>query len=241
MTIDNITSVRLPSSARHGDNFADQFAENSDTIRSFISDASFPCVGAKSALNKGRVRLGNFGRLGDPGEAGKLCDALSAYSDEFPAPGTAPVTFVAVFEGEVMKEQDFERQLWQQLQAMHDVDTARGLGWDPMVSNDPNHEEFSFSSGGRAFFVVGLHPRASRLARRAPLPCLVFNFHDQFELLKASGKYQGMQQAIRARELTLQGSINPVLARFGESSEARQYSGRAVEESWQCPFRTRSS
>ena len=241
MTIDNITSVRLASSARQGRTFADRSAENTDTIRAFISEASFSCVGAKSALNKGRMRFGNFGRLGDPGEAGKLCDALSAFSDEFPAPGTAPVSFVALFESEDTKEQDFERQLWQQLQAMHDVDSARGLGWDPMVSDDPNHEEFSFSCGGRAFFVVGLHPRASRLARRAPLPCLVFNFHDQFEQLKASGKYQSMQQAIRARELTLQGSINPVLSRFGESSEARQYSGRAVEDGWQCPFRTRSN
>ncbi len=40
----------------------------------------------------------------------------------------------------------------------------------------------------RAFFVVGLHPGASRLARRTPMPCLVFNLHEQFEQLKASGK-----------------------------------------------------
>ena len=37
--------------------------------------------------------------------------------------------------------------------------------------------------------------------------------------------------------MALQGSINPVLARFGEASEARQYSGRAVLDTWACPFK----
>jgi len=31
-----------------------------------------------------------------------------------------------------------------------------------------------------------------------------------------------------------------VLARYGEASEARQYSGRAVNDDWVCPFRQRS-
>ena len=35
----------------------------------------------------------------------------------------------------------------------------------------------------------------------------------------------------------LSGSINPMLARHGESSEARQYSGRVVDEDWKCPLK----
>ncbi|MNR56963.1 YqcI/YcgG family protein [compost metagenome] len=50
-----------------------------------------------------------------------------------------------------------------------------------------------------------------------------------------------MQDAIRTRDIALQGSINPVLARFGEASEARQYSGRAVEADWQCPFHSKAA
>jgi FPC/CPF motif-containing protein YcgG len=46
-----------------------------------------------------------------------------------------------------------------------------------------------------------------------------------------------MQETIRARDLELQGSINPMLSDFGVDSEARQYSGRAVEENWQAPFK----
>jgi FPC/CPF motif-containing protein YcgG len=207
-----------------------------DLVQTFIADKGFPCVGAKSALNKGRMRFGDFGRLGERATAHALVDALEAYSAEFPQPGTAPVSFVASFEDTEATEMEFEALLWKQLQAMHEVDRSRGNSWDARVSADPSREDFSFSVAGRAFFVVGLHPNASRLARRTPVPCLVFNFHEQFETLKASGKYQLMQQAIRARDIALQGSVNPVLARFGESSEARQYSGRAVEQNWKCPF-----
>ena len=39
------------------------------------------------------------------------------------------------------------------------------------------------------------------------------------------------------RDEALTGSRNPMLARHGEASEARQYSGRAVDEDWRCPFR----
>lgn len=207
-----------------------------DQLESFISDKAFPCVGARSALNKRRMRFGEFGRLGDESTAAALVDALEAYSAEFNEPGNVPVSFVAAFDNTDATELEFEVLLWKQLQALHEVDCSRGHAWDARVSSDPSRDDFSFSIGGRGFFVVGLHPQASRLARQAPVPCLVFNFHDQFEVLKASGKYQSMQEAIRARDVALQGSVNPVLARFGESSEARQYSGRAVEQNWKCPF-----
>jgi hypothetical protein len=215
-----------PSAASHAER---QFS-------SFVAANDFPCVGAKSALHRNRMRFGSFGRLGDPDSAQGLVDALKAFSVEFEHPGASPVSFIAMFDPMDLDEARFEQLLWQQLQSVHDQDHARGSGWDDTVANDPASDQFSFSIGARAFFVVGLHPAASRLARRAPFPCLVFNFHDQFVNLKASGTYGRMQTVIRARDTALQGSVNPVLARFGESSEARQYSGRAVEEAWQCPF-----
>jgi len=86
------------------------------------------------------------------------------------------------------------------------------------------------------FFVIGLHPHASRLARRFSNPALVFNSHRQFEKLREDGRYWKIQAATRSREIDLQGSINPNLADFGEESEARQYSGRMVEADWRCPF-----
>ena len=212
-----------------------------DDIKAFIAEKTFPCVGAKSALNKDRMRLSQFGPLASPDSTRGLWKALIRYSQEFPDPGSSPVSFVAVFDNVETDELGFEKLVWQQLQALHDFDCENGIVWDPRVNDDPTQADFSFSVGGRAFFVVGLHPGASRMARRTPFPCIVFNFHDQFESLKASGKYSSMQDAIRSRDTVLQGSVNPVLARFGDSSEAIQYSGRAVESDWRCPFSAKAS
>jgi FPC/CPF motif-containing protein YcgG len=90
---------------------------------------------------------------------------------------------------------------------------------------------------GHPFFVIGLHPGSSRLGRRAPVPVLVFNSQRQFTRLRADGRYAKMQAATRARDLALQGSLNPNLADWGSAPETRQYSGRAVEADWRCPFR----
>lgn len=202
----------------------------------YVAADAFPCVGARSASNKGRVRFGEYEALGDERDIAVLCDDLHHFSREFPDPGSEPVTFCAMFRTAVPSEGEFARLMWRHLQSMHAHDSAT-FGWDPAVGCDPAEADFSFSIAGRAFFVVGLSPVASRLARRSPTPSLVFNFHDQFEHLRANGKYAGLQKVIRRRDIALQGAINPVLARFGEASEARQYSGVAVESGWQCPFR----
>jgi uncharacterized protein len=204
-------------------------------MTAYVASDSFPCVGARSAFNKGRVRFGSYARFGADTDVEAICDDLERFAAEFPDPGSDPVTFCAMFDDDVATESDFAKRMWATLQAMHERDQA-AFSWDPTVSPDPSEPDFSFSIGGRAFFVVGLHPAASRMARRSPVPCLVFNFHNQFETLRGNGKYEGMQKVIRRREMELQGSINPVLARFGDQSEARQYSGVAVEAGWQCPF-----
>jgi FPC/CPF motif-containing protein YcgG len=98
---------------------------------------------------------------------------------------------------------------------------------------------FRSASAGRLFFIVGLHPNASRKARRFEAPTLVFNLHDQFEQLRADGRYGKLRERILERDIRFSGSVNPMLATHGEASEARQYSGRAVDEAWVCPFRPR--
>ena len=108
------------------------------------------------------------------------------------------------------------------------------------MSDDAAQPHFAFSHAGTAFFIVGLHPGASRIARRAPLPMLVFNLHEQFERLRADGGFDRMRTAIRTRDTRLQGGVNPMAQDHGDDSEARQYSGRAVEPTWEPPFQARS-
>lgn len=106
---------------------------------------------------------------------------------------------------------------------------------DQGVSENPADPNFRFCLEGEAYYVIGLHPGASRPGRRAPRPMLVFNLHRQFEELRRRGRYESVRDTIRERDLAANGSINPALDDFGSSSEARQYAGRQVEEDWQCP------
>lgn len=202
-----------------------------------VMDAAFPCVAARSAFNRGGYRFGLYDALGAPESAAAVCHDLYEFSREFPEVDDRFVTFVAAFRAPAIDDEaHFERLLWRQLQHMHDLD-ARHFAWNEAVSSDPDSPHFSFSIGGRAFFVVGLNAKASRLARRSDWTLVAFNFHEQFERLRTRGKYESMQRAIRTRDLAQQGALNPMLDDFGSRSETRQYSGRAVPDDWRCPFR----
>jgi uncharacterized protein len=148
-------------------------------------------------------------------------------------------SFAVIFEGPVdLDEETFERFLWARAESLTNKDTWLGELHDARVSSDPADPHFSLSFGEEAFFIVGLHPRASRPARRFECPVLVFNLHDQFEQLRAQGRYERMRTKIIERDVALAGSANPMLARHGTISEARQYSGRNVPEpGWVCPFK----
>ena len=76
----------------------------------------------------------------------------------------------------------------------------------------------------------------SRRARRAPSPVIVFNLHQQFAALREVERYERMRSVILDRDAQFDGAPNPMIARHGEISEARQYSGRAVMRDWVCPY-----
>lgn len=201
----------------------------------FIRNPTHPCAMAKSVLAHEAVEFGTYHRIGSQQAAQAMCldlyRSLSNMHDGY-------WSFVALFPGEkIADEEQFEERLWQHLQLMHDLD-APLHPWDGTVSSDPRDPHFSFSIGGRAWYVIGLHPEASRKARRLGTVALVFNPHAQFDQLRTRGKYSTVRNQIRQRDRHLQGSINPMLADHGEASEARQYAGRAVEASWECPFRS---
>ena len=149
-------------------------------------------------------------------------------------------SFACLFRtGPVTSDEAFERQLWARLQALHDIDARAGAAWADDVSKDPGSPQFSMSIAGVAYFVVGLHPGASRAARRFGRPALIFNPHIQFEHLRADGRYATMQAVIRSREASTGDGVNPMLSEFGERGEAPQYSGRLVGADWVCPLKVR--
>jgi FPC/CPF motif-containing protein YcgG len=203
-------------------------------FRSWILEPAFTCVGARSVVQRNRYRLHLYDEMGQAAATDTLAADLASFARTQDIEDPAFSTFAAAFRSpQGCDETAFEALLWHQLGELHQRDRAP---WDADVSDDPANSRFAFSFAGRAFFVVGLHPLSSRLSRRFELPTLVFNARFQFERLRAQGRYGRMQAIIRARDRALQGNENPMMSDFGTRSEARQYSGRLVDEHWTCPF-----
>ncbi|MXO94368.1 YqcI/YcgG family protein [Erythrobacter arachoides] len=207
------------------------------SLRAHVSQHDFPCVGAKSALATGKLNIVTGWSLTSAWDDVAIHHQLLDWSQQYLRDPGGLRSLAVVFSGPVdLDEAAFEKAMWERLQSLTDKDGWRGQPYNPDVSSDPGDPHFSLSFGTQAYFVVGLHPNASRQARRAPYPTLVFNLHDQFERLREEQKYERMRKTILKRDEQLDGSINPMLARHGEASEARQYSGRKVDADWQCPF-----
>jgi FPC/CPF motif-containing protein YcgG len=216
----------------------DTVLKRSEELLAAIADEGFPCVGAKSAMARGTLGTLVCHSLESAWDDVRIHAHLLEWAWAYREDPGGLRSLAVIFEGPLdLDEERFEAAMWERLQSLADKDEWRGQPYDRSVSPDPEDPHFSLSFGGEAFFVVGLHPRASRPARRMMRPTLVFNLHDQFERLRDEGQYERMREKIIERDVALAGSVNPMLARHGETSEARQYSGRAVGEDWHCPFR----
>ena len=207
-------------------------------FRAHIADTAFPCVGAKSAQARDLLDVLVAHDMRSGWDDLRIHDRLIEWAEQYRNDPAGLRSMAVVFEQPgSLDESEYESLLWERLQSFAEKDNWLGQSYDPSVSPDPTDPHFSLSFGGEAYFVVGLHPHASRPARRFAYPTMVFNLHNQFEALREDGRYERMREAILERDRTLAGDINPMLARHGESSEARQYSGRAVDDDWTCPFR----
>jgi len=208
-----------------------------ERLHHFIANPLFPCVGAKSALAKGQLHVIVARSITSAWHDLAVHRALMQFVKGYQSNRRMFQSFAVIFEGpRTLDERAFERNMWCRIQSMSDKDAWLGQRHDKSVSPDPDNPHFALSFGGEAFFVVGLHPKASRKARRFEAPTMIFNLRDQFEQLRDEGRYEKMRATILDRDVRYSGSVNPMLARHGETSEARQYSGRVVEEDWTCPF-----
>jgi FPC/CPF motif-containing protein YcgG len=209
-----------------------------DGFRAVALSRGFACVAGAAAVRAGNYRFGSYSSLGDPSGISQLAHDLRSFIAEFPLNPDRFASYVASFQEPTgISPVDFENLLWQTLQGLNGLDTQP---WDPTVSSDPDEASFSFSFHGRSFFVIGMHSASPRWTRRLASPTLVFNAHAQFEELRRAGKFTQMQRIIRNRDTRLQGGFNPGLQDYGNQSEAKQYGGRVVEPTWQCPFHAKS-
>ncbi|MBJ2130575.1 YqcI/YcgG family protein [Alteromonas sp. IB21] len=204
---------------------------------SFIGEDSFPCVGAKTALTRGQVYVKHYDNIECKTNETDILASIHTFVESFDIEQDMYSSLVVTFEQpDTISEYAFDKLLWEKLQRLHEVDACL-KPWDSKVSSDPQSAQFSLSLGGKGFFVIGLHPNASRKSRRFSHPTIVFNLHEQFELLREQHKFDAFREHIRKRDTAYCGSKNPLLANHGDSSEVYQYSGKTHTEEWECPFK----
>lgn len=207
----------------------------------FLNAKEFPCIAAKAALSKQQVKCLVVGNMACPKDDEEILRFLYKFVDDYRNSEDFFHSAVVIFSGPtIYNEEIFDALLWQRLQAFQNLDFKKHR-YDNRVQSDPDSANFSFSIKEEAFYIIGLHPESSRLARQFKYPALVFNPHDQFEHLKTTSKYDSMKKAVRKRDVALSGSVNPMLKDFGTASEVFQYSGKQYDESWQCPLNINQS
>ena len=217
----------------HGDPVTAEEEVLRESIGAMVASEGFPCLGARSVFRREHAVVRVYDELASQAATVELLSDLARFAEKVDA-HAGFASFVAIFRAPMaLTEKEFEELLWAQLRLLHAADEQ---AWNSDVSADPTDDHFAYSLGSTAYFVVGLHPHSSRIARRSVSPTLVFNLHAQFEALRTSGQFERMRDMIRARDEQLQGSINPMVSDHGYGSEARQYAGRAVDEDWVAPF-----
>ncbi|WP_161493998.1 guanitoxin biosynthesis heme-dependent pre-guanitoxin N-hydroxylase GntA [Vibrio mediterranei] len=209
-----------------------------ELLLDFINSEQFACVGAKTAAALDSIT--HYDCQCVEQELTSVYRALETFTKDIAKNSGLNSTFVATFSGEkVFRNEGFEKFLWKMLKQLHEIDFSRGYKWSALCDRDVTSNKFAFSLVEHPFFIVGLNPDSERISRRFSFPAIAFNSHVQFEELKSMGIYSKMQHEIRKREIIIQGSINPMLSNFGDTSEARQYSGNKVTSNWKCPFNNR--
>ena len=200
----------------------------------FVVTQNHPCIMANTMFQMNNYHLKVYDDILSENNTKLILSDINTYLENYDFSTNKFESLIMCFtQNNFQSELEFEKALWDFLQKLHNSDDT---SWDPNVSDDPDDSNFSFSLKGKAFYVIGMHPKSSRLARQAPYCTVVFNLHWQFERLREMGTYKTVRDRIRRRDEALQGFINPVLTDFGQKSETIQYSGRKVESNWKCPF-----
>lgn len=207
------------------------------TVREHITSPEFPCVMGAGAIKGGAFRVGVYADMASYATAEAVSADVARFAAErrsSPDLGSRFNTLITVYKSpSLLTERRFESTMWRHLAMIAECD-ALMFEWDPAVSRNVRDETFAMSVGGTAFFLVGMHPGASRLSRRLPYAAIAWNAHEQFEQLRRKGSFDRVRDVIRRRDESLQGNINPNLTDFGEASDALQYSGRRTDA--ECPF-----
>lgn len=204
-------------------------------IDGLLDKENYPCVAALSSIKGADYLVGVYSGFGTGEASGALARDLSLFKAVQAATKSPFLSLWAVFDDTAPHtEEEFEGLMWAEISSLS-ATMPKDTPWDPNFSSDPAEKNFCFSFDGDAYFLVGMHPRGSRLSRRFPLPAVVFNLYAQFEALGSA--YGPMVELNRRRDRLFQGNLNPTVERWADEWESIQFSGRDNPPDWKCPFR----
>ena len=215
---------------------ATSMTEIQDEIRSLIMQKNYPCIAAVQSVVRHDYDIGTYLSFGSGLNGEALRRDLLNFLEKQRATDSKFLSYWAVFAAQNPDDEaTFETKLWRELSGLTS-EAQRASDWAEGSSSDPSDPSFCVSLNGEKLFVVGLHPKSSRLGRRFSRPALVFNAFAQFEKFEQEGTYVAMVKTNRDREMKFQGSLNPMVVAHGDEWESIQYSGRENDARWKCPF-----
>lgn len=205
-------------------------------IRQMVQQKNYPCVAALKSVRENDFMVGVYDNFG-AGEFWKeIRQDIQFFLRRQQETQSTYLTYWAIFDGaNEFSESEFETKMWNELSYLSSEE-KKSSDWSSDAVSDPSQPGFCLSIDGKTFFVVGMHRQSSRLGRRFSQPALVFNAIEQFENLERSGEYEPMKRTNRRRDLKFQGSVNPMVEKYGDAWEAIQFSGKENSTDWKCPF-----
>jgi hypothetical protein len=208
-----------------------------EMLREHILSKKFPCVFGKSIFVKNQYIISFYDSIKSEKSLLQLGEDLLRFKNEQKQKYSNKFSsFVSVFLdcSTINNEEEFDNSLWEALSFLNKQDQH---DWDQSVSSNPADGNFSFSFGGRAYFVIGLNKYSTRLSRQFKYHVLVFNARYLFDKLRELGTMEKYRQIIRKRDINFQGYINQNLVNYSSTdSEAKLYGGKHVDINWLCPF-----
>lgn len=205
-----------------------------EQLTQFILDKNFPCIMAKSVIKTGLIKVIHVKNTSEM--VLEILKEMYVFIDHFRAKPKKLRSFVVILEDEkALDFQRYEAMFWDLLSCLSIEDKKR-YPHDSRVSDDPQAADFSYSIKSEAFFILGLHPKSPRFARRFLKPAIVFNLHQQFEVMRSKGSFKAIRNMIRLKDKLLQGTVNPMLTDFGEKSEIFQYLGKVYQSATELNF-----
>jgi uncharacterized protein len=175
-----------------------------------LLNKDYPCLPAIKSLNRNQLIVIE---TNSPISGGiDISEYLRQISQRYIKEKEQYLSLWIVFDCDLHSEDEFERHLFRTL-----LPFKRG-----------DHYYY----GDSRLFVVGMHPGASRKARKFPFNSMVINLFEQFETLKG---YQELIDQIRVRDIKYSGSINPMSLKHGDEFEEIQFSGKLNPDDWKIP------